>query len=369
MVEIRETTPYDAFCKTFVADDVVFTYKWEIEDYKQVAKKYPMNVCLKSDIFQIPIRDGDIPFQIYLYPNGCDKKDNIPRLENVSAELHFTHERSLCLRIQFAAIDRDGYEHWKTKSEMIKARENVSFGMLNQNFLMEEGSRFLSESGNLTIIFEITIIQDDASNRSIVASNGTLEDSSTHADDMKNMLQNAAEYLSDISIECSDGNIPCHSNILASKSEVFKAMFSHDMLEARSRKIEMKDEEGALLSKEMVLTILLFIYTGKIDTEKISLALLKLADKYKLQHLKNQCVKHLCNNIDVHNCVDTIVLADRILNTGTLKMAAKDFILDNLTPDLQAEIKNKCGIDLVLDLLVERSASPPAKRQRTKSEN
>ena len=181
---------------------------------------------LKSDTFQIPIRDGKIPFQIFLYPNGTSGRDD------VSAEIRFTHEKNLCLTLQIALIDRDGCEHWNHKSKIIEVKscktqpQNiVSFGkLIKQNFLMEEGSRFLSESGNLTIIFQITIIQNDASNRSIVASNGTLEDSSTHADDMKNMLQNAAEYLSDISIECSDGNIPCHSNILASKSEVFKVI-------------------------------------------------------------------------------------------------------------------------------------------------
>ena len=103
-------------------------------------------------------------------------------------------------------------------------------------------------------------------------------------------------------------------------------MFTVDMLEARTRKVSMKS-----LTKEMVFNILTFIYTGKIDTDDISLVMLKEADKLGLVDLVTECSKHLSKHLNVTNCVPTIILADRIVNTNILKMAAKQFILDNLT--------------------------------------
>jgi len=371
MATSKDETKYDSWSKVFVADDVVYKHKITLTKFKKLVDNYPIDKYLRCDPFIISLKDRNIPVKVRVYPNGL--KDPTTVIVWVINK----HKESVMVRTESAIIDRDGkkqqvdmhsYESKEWKTDNYRA-----FKLVKHDLLFGEGSSLLDTDGNLTFSIKFTIEQSDTVNRSFTARDDAVEDDTNHTDDMKNMLENAKEYFSDIEIECLDGNIPCHSDILASKSEVFKAMFSHNMQEARSRKLEMKDDDGSLLTKEIVFNILLFIYTGKVDTEMISLEILKLADKYKLQHLKNQCVKHLCKYIDINNCVDTIVLADRILNTGSLKIAAKQFILNNLTTELQEEIKGKCDKDLMMELLVEKidnfKCGPPPKRPRNQSDN
>jgi len=378
MATNKDETKYDAGCDISIADDVDFNYIIKIGKFKKAVDNYPVDKFLQCDPFIIPLKDRNIPVEVRVYPNGYKNPTTGVSYEDyVMVGTINKHKESVMLDIECAIIDRDGkkqqVQNYKFNPKEWKKDICKVFNLVKRDLLLREGSSLLDADGNLSFSIKFTIEQSDTVNRSFTARDDAVEDDATHTDDMKNMLKNAEEYFSDMEIECLDGNIPCHSNILASKSEVFKAMFSHDMQETRTKKVEMKDEQGALLSKEIVLNILLFIYTGKIDTEKISLEILKLADKYKLQHLKNQCVKHLCKYIDINNCVDTIVLADRILNTGSLKIAAKQFILNNLTTELQEEIKGKCDKDLMMELLVEKidnfKCGPPPKRPRNQSDN
>ena len=57
-------------------------------------------------------------------------------------------------------------------------------------------------------------------------SSSSVTDNFSHADRMMAMLTNAEQYFSDVEIECRDGNIPCHSNILAAGADFFKVRFS-----------------------------------------------------------------------------------------------------------------------------------------------
>jgi len=260
-------------------------------------------------------------------------------------------------------IDRDGKKRKVKEWKAVEIKPNVSLVMLLYKLsdITAEGSSLLDTDGNLTFAVKFTIVQNNTTNRSVTMRDFSVEDNTSLSKQMMNMLENAEDYFSDMEIECLDGNIPCHSNILASKTPVLKAMFTADMLEARTRKVNMKS-----LTKEMVFTILTFIYTGKIDTEDINLVILKEADKLGIIDLVTECSKHLSKHLDVTNCVATIILADRIVNTNILKMAAKQFILDNLTTKVLQDIKKDCDKDLMMELLeASNKNGPPAKRRRT----
>ena len=70
-----------------------------------------------------------------------------------------------------------------------------------------------------------------------------------------------------------------HKNILATASDIFAAMFTHDMLEKKSNSIRITDIDYDVL-KEM----LRFIYMGQVENmETIASDLFIAADKYNNQ--------------------------------------------------------------------------------------
>ena len=70
--------------------------------------------------------------------------------------------------------------------------------------------------------------------------------------------------------------LACHTNILAARSPVFRAMFKHDTAEARNKVVEMTDIEP-----EVAQEMLHYIYTGNIRDTGKEAELLAAADKYR----------------------------------------------------------------------------------------
>jgi len=360
MSDARDRTVYDSWNKISI-DEVVYNHKITVANFNKVVSNYSIGKYLQCDPFTIPVKDINIPVEVKVYPKGSATLDT----DYVWVKVRNAEEESVVVDIERAIVDREGKKQRIHKHDTVKdwgkQKPTPVIRLVKRSQLFEEGSNLLDADGNLTIALKFTIEQSNTVNRSFTARDDAVEDTTSHTDHMKNMLENAEEFFSDVEIECMDGIIPCHSSILASKTPVLKAMFTVDMLEARTRKVNMKS-----LTKELVFNILTFIYTGKIDTDDISLVMLKEADKLGLVDLVTECSKHLSKHLNVTNCVPTIILADRIVNTNILKMAAKQFILDNLTTQVMQDIKKDCDKDLMIELLEEANKNaPPAKRRRT----
>ena len=70
----------------------------------------------------------------------------------------------------------------------------------------------------------------------------------------------------DLTLDVNGITFHCHKFMLAKKSDVFDAMFSHDFAETVSNKVVITD-----LESEAVLEMLRFIYTGKVQQmEKVN---------------------------------------------------------------------------------------------------
>ena len=76
--------------------------------------------------------------------------------------------------------------------------------------------------------------------------------------DFSSMFNNSK--FADCTIVCKDRQISCHKFILASRSSVFDAMFTHDMEENKRGKVDIVDLDG-----ETVHDMILYIYSGKVD--------------------------------------------------------------------------------------------------------
>lgn len=93
------------------------------------------------------------------------------------------------------------------------------------------------------------------------------------------------------------------------------------MIEGKMNRVKIDDVDPDVMNE-----MLRFIYTGKTcGIDKMADLLLAAADKYALDRLKALCEESLCNNLDVDNVVDTLVLAD-LHSACQLKSQAIEFI-------------------------------------------
>ena len=83
----------------------------------------------------------------------------------------------------------------------------------------------------------------------------------------------------DCCITCEGRTFKCHKNILAGRSSVFDAMFTHDMEENRSSKVDIQDLDG-----ETVHDMIVYVYSGKVEKiDDKAPGLLSAAEKYDLK--------------------------------------------------------------------------------------
>ncbi|TRY70528.1 hypothetical protein TCAL_10293 [Tigriopus californicus] len=116
-------------------------------------------------------------------------------------------------------------------------------------------------------------------------------------------------------------------------SDVFRAMFSHEMKEARELQIRIEDVEPATL-KDM----LEFLYSD--DVKGIGLSrtvkLLPLAEKYNIRSLCNFCVEALSTHITVEHAGEIAVLAEQHQIRPLLEKTI-NFMLINATRVVKTE--------------------------------
>ncbi|XP_014237850.1 uncharacterized protein LOC106659688 [Trichogramma pretiosum] len=134
--------------------------------------------------------------------------------------------------------------------------------------------------------------------------------------------------LSDVKLRSSCGKeIPAHRVVLAAASPVFKAMFSHDMVENKSQSVDMND-----ISYDAVVEMLRYIYTGSVKTQEFSLTteVLTAADKYQLDDLKNKCEQILISTLSTENAINVLKVADKY-NLSLMKRKVVDFVKHKIT--------------------------------------
>ncbi len=112
----------------------------------------------------------------------------------------------------------------------------------------------------------------------------------------------------DVTIICQGVRFSCHKMVLISRSDVFRAMFSHEgMRECRTNTVEIEDAEP-----DSVHEMINFMYLDRCkNMSKHVWKLLPLADKYNLTRLMQECEFWLTHNLCAENAVDTLLLADR----------------------------------------------------------
>ena len=130
-----------------------------------------------------------------------------------------------------------------------------------------------------------------------------------------------SKKFSDIKLNVNNEIFHAHTNVLASRSQVFAAMFAHGMLEKAEGFVTIEDIDNKVFKE-----ILRYIYTGQVlHLEETVFGILSAADKYHLNELMALCATYLCNHLTSDNVSDVLILADAHCSEK-LKAAAITFI-------------------------------------------
>jgi speckle-type POZ protein len=141
--------------------------------------------------------------------------------------------------------------------------------------------RFLSEilhDDQLTVSCEVFIMLETYNKTGAV--NKLKVPNCSVSEDLGRLLE--TPRFSDVTLCVEGKEFQVHQNILSARSPVFSAMFGHEMLESRERRVEISD-----LSADVVADLLRYVYSGVApNLDHMAPELLAGADKYELNRLK-----------------------------------------------------------------------------------
>ena len=274
-------------------------------------------------------------WKLRLYPKG-----NAENASNfLSVYLYNETENDVRIRYQFSILDSNkeagncvsSTRHFKKKSA---PEDNWGFNKVIELSSLKSESSQLLPNDNLTIVCDLTIFGPENTvtvSKHRVEEHQIIQKLQLLSQDLEKLV--FTKELSDVQIHCGDKLFHCHQVILSARSPVFKVMFQAEMTEKKTRKVEVTD-----LDPDIVSELLTFIYTGqtpkltKGQTSKddtYAKGLLQAAEKYQLEQLKKICVEKLCNNVDVKNCLDYLVIGD-LFQADKLKKACLQIISINI---------------------------------------
>jgi len=128
----------------------------------------------------------------------------------------------------------------------------------------------------------------------------------------------------DITVSTENTAFKAHKAVLAARSPVFAVMFNVEMMEKETSTLEIPD-----FTDEEVKGMLEYVYTGKTNAMADNAEeLLKMADKYDLEGLKESCEATIGENLSNDNVAGILVLA-HTYNAPVLKARAISFINRN----------------------------------------
>lgn len=130
----------------------------------------------------------------------------------------------------------------------------------------------------------------------------------------------------DVKFVVGSQSFMAHRCVIATQSDVFKAMLSHETREKIHGVIEIKDT-----STEVFRSFLKYLYTNKIDEiEILGHELMIIADKYNVQSLREQCERYVSSKVDQTNAIPSLI-ESHLYNFKLLKNSALTVINRHLT--------------------------------------
>ncbi|CAO2628113.1 Speckle-type POZ protein [Lemmus lemmus] len=267
-----------------------FSFRWTINNFSFCLDGV-VGKDIKSPTFSSGANDKQ-SWYLKVHLNGIDNEST--DYLSLFLVLHSSPSSPIWAKFQFWIINSQGEK---------------SHTMIN---LLLSLSHWLLPDDNLTLLCEVSVVQDYISFSEQDAQLGIAIPTCTLVDELGELWENS--HFTDCCLVVAGQEFQAHKAILA-------AMFKNDMEESRKNRIEIHD-----LEPQVFKTMVGFIYTGKApDLHSMADAVLAAADKYGLERLKVMCERALCQDLSVENAAHTLFIAD-LHSAVQLKTQALNFI-------------------------------------------
>lgn len=122
----------------------------------------------------------------------------------------------------------------------------------------------------------------------------------------------------DVIVKVGQEDFRLHRSVLRVRSPVLAAMFTHEMTEKTTGILDIPDCEA-----DVFRIFVDYLYTGKVDklAEDRVLPLFKVADKYQVKELAEDCMRHMANTLTVDTFFDAVEVASEQGNKFLMKKA------------------------------------------------
>lgn len=310
-------------------------HQWTIDGFLHRAQFTEVGDSLCSPIFGVPVeaigspKPTELLFQLEVFPNGEEGEDNC---DYVAVFLTSREQGDLDVKYDFSVLKSDS-TCWgrigNTFKRFCPDQNSWGYGKAFSKAKLMEKQNELLPSGCLTIVCNLEIFYSDRTTQGKKRPKLDFSPVTEQPVKLGDQLSEAftSGEFSDVTLVCGDKQFPCHKFVLSARSDVFKAMFSHENTkEGQTNTVEITDTEPDTLEQ-----LLRYLYSDKLDCDMPNLAssLMRAADKYNIPRLKSLCEEAICNNIEVTNAAEILVLA-HMHEASNLKAMATNFIMNNL---------------------------------------
>ncbi|XP_055840544.1 protein roadkill-like [Episyrphus balteatus] len=284
---------------------IKFNFTWTIDNFRYLQHK--TGEALRSSTFSAGC-DHESKWCLRLYPKGdsADSKDYIALYVEVTDKLR---KSGLLARFTLSILDA----HRQKTNQAGENMEYINFKngseargypkYISRGFLLNEANG-LVPGNRLTIFCEVQILSDSVNTCGRKIQRKFEVPECSIGDDFCELLD--SEKFSDVTLAVGEYEFQAHKNILSARSDVFAAMFEHDMKEQQSNRVVITDVDHVVLQE-----LLHFIYTGRApNISEMASSLLVAADKYALEQLKVLCEEALFSGLSIETAAETLVLAD-----------------------------------------------------------
>lgn len=168
------------------------------------------------------------------------------------------------------------------------------------------------------------------------------------------------EQYSDLKIKVGDQNISAHKFVLAARSEVWSLANL-----ASTKELNLSD-----CNPEVTMAMLRWIYTDELDLREDDIyltELMKLANRFQLQLLRERCEKGVMSLVNVRNCIRFYQTAEELNATTLLNYCAE--IIASHWDDLRKEDFSSMSAQLLYKMFKSKTPFPLHKAIKVERED
>jgi len=301
---------------------IMHSHALKISRFRQCLDQFETSMFIQ-DSFSVNVAGVKTNWELRVYPNGYDDENSNYLGIFVKHKEGNCHQYLIKSVIQLLDAEGERRVPVELPGKILSSKQmHGTKKYIERESLM--GNQQLYNEDSITFLLEAEICRPGTRVSSGGEDEGEeeKEGDSLLSRDLMQILRSGQN--SDVKLVVGASTFPCHSNILAARSPVFAAMFTHDMIESRQGQVDIPD-----LTPVTLQSLLDWVYGSPLPKIRLTPHLLAAADKYDLADLKTLCETSLSKTLSLTSCLETIILADQHSATK-LKSAALAFIVKNL---------------------------------------